>query len=168
MNEIVMIITNVVLGLLGASFGLVIADIDQNIPYIKHRSFLTHGLFVPLYIFYQTDNYFNFGFLAGYAVHLVYDMWPREWVGIAKIHVISHYRLWGVVSFVWLGATVMSAIWVMTKMAHVNIVVISLLACFVYKSKSEEKIIMAGVTLVCLTILSVYLGSLPLTLPYSF
>jgi len=36
------------LAMLGAAFGLIIADIDQNIPFIKHRSAFTHGALWPV------------------------------------------------------------------------------------------------------------------------
>jgi hypothetical protein len=95
-----------ILALLGSAFGLILADIDQNIPFIKHRSIFTHGLLWPL-LAYWVSTWSNqyvlaamFGFMAGYTIHLVFDMWPQTWHGIALIHVVGSIRLWAILSFI--------------------------------------------------------------------
>jgi hypothetical protein len=136
------------LALLGAAFGLILADIDQNIPFIKHRSALTHGALWPLLALFlaQAVNPYIiaalFGFMSGYAVHLLFDMFPKQWHGIANIHVIGHIRLWPVLSFIWLFGGVLAAIYAISQWADVWLCGIALGLCFMYKAKSEDNVIM--------------------------
>jgi hypothetical protein len=143
------------LAMLGAAFGLILADIDQNIPFIKHRSIFTHGVLWPLVAYYLAEiaNPYvlaaTFGFLSGYAVHLVFDMWPQSWHGIALIHVVGHIRLWAILSFIWLGLGVVAAMYVMSLLAAKWLVGLALFVCFAYKSKYEQRLIFPLLT-ICL------------------
>ena len=137
-----------ILALLGAAFGLILADIDQNIPFIKHRSMFTHGLFWPMGALFlgQSGNVYliaaMFGFTAGYAVHLLFDMFPKSWHGIALIHVIGHIRLWWWLSFLWLFGGVLASIYAISQWADVWLCGLALGLCFMYKAKSEDNVIM--------------------------
>lgn len=102
--------------LVGASFGLIIADADQNLPVIKHRSILTHGPLWPMFMGREPISdpiaaHFMIGFFIGYALHLNFDMFPKQWVGIAKIHLYGKVRLNGILSFLWLAAGAISSLW---------------------------------------------------------
>lgn len=46
--QIATIALNLFLAWLGACFGLILADADHNVPFIKHRSALTHGVIWPV------------------------------------------------------------------------------------------------------------------------
>ena len=75
----------------GAVIGGTFADIDLAPPLpIKHRSAWTHGPLIPFGILYLVNFYppawwFAVGFLPAFAVHLVFDMFPKKWHGGAKI-----------------------------------------------------------------------------------
>jgi hypothetical protein len=77
----------------GAIIGLTAADIDlmKRLP-VAHRSFWTHGPVVPLFLgglaYFLDLNWLywaSLGFLPAFALHCAYDMFPKRWVGIAKI-----------------------------------------------------------------------------------
>jgi uncharacterized protein YjeT (DUF2065 family) len=94
-------------GFIGSSF----ADIDLAPPLpVRHRSAWTHGVLVPLAIRYMVEPntsifWFALGFLPAYAVHLVYDMFPKKWKAGAKISwfPLGKWRMPALLSFIWLG-----------------------------------------------------------------
>lgn len=123
--------------LIGIAIGMKIADLDFLLPLTKHRSFLTHGLIFPLLLFGLTTEqgynllgqllsdemlavvertnmiyYFVSGFCLTYGVHLVFDMYPKKWHGIAKIHT-PFGRMPGPLSWLWLGLGVVASLLLM-------------------------------------------------------
>jgi len=132
------------LSVLGALIGIKIADIDQNLPFMKHRSMWTHGIIVPLVLFWgMTDLgyaildkifeddmlrqimkkgfwfYFEIGFCPAYAVHLASDMFPAQWRGNAKIHTPLG-RMPALLSQLWLGAGMLASFYVMLNVLDTN------------------------------------------------
>lgn len=108
---ILLLLTHSLVLFIGVSFGLAVADIDQNLPFIKHRSVWTHGPIWPAVIFLEPidtslTRYFLLGFFLAYAIHLVYDLYPSRWVGIAKIHLWHETRLSPLSSFLWIASGV--------------------------------------------------------------
>jgi len=157
-----------VLAAFGSAFGLILADADQNVPFIKHRSMFTHGVLWPILAYFVSKGVNDqpfilaalFGFLAGYAIHLLFDMFPQSWHGIALIHLFGSYRMWPTVSFLWLFAGVEASIWVLSQWAgDWRIAGAALAACFVYKSKYEHKLIMPLLSLVVIFCIPLYLGA---------
>ncbi|MCC7271885.1 MAG: hypothetical protein IT561_04400 [Alphaproteobacteria bacterium] len=74
------------IGLLLVQIGLVLPDIDQRIPFIGHRSALTHSVLLPLLLAGRWPAIA--GLLAGgIAVHLGADLLPRGWFGYALVRV---------------------------------------------------------------------------------
>lgn len=74
----------VALGLLLVQVGLVLPDIDQRIPFMGHRSILTHSVLLPLLLRGRWPAVA--GLLAGgIAVHLAADLLPRGWYGYALV-----------------------------------------------------------------------------------
>jgi hypothetical protein len=164
------ILINVLSIFFGASFGLVIADIDQNAPFMKHRSAITHGPLLALWLWYQPAItgpllWFLAGFLPAYSVHLIFDMHPKEWAGIAKIHFFWKYRLWGPFSFLWLAAGAIGTALMTVNMVNWQFTVIMLFASFVYKRKSEKSRIAPTVTVIVVLFVVVGYG---LDLLYKF
>jgi hypothetical protein len=95
---------------LGAMIGIKFADIDLAPPLpIRHRSAWTHGPLIAVLVLYLLGIYPNLywlavGFLPANAIHLLADMFPRNWKGGAmiKLHPIKK-ELAPALSFVWLG-----------------------------------------------------------------
>lgn len=105
-------ILNFILCLIGALIGLKFADIDLAPPLpLRHRSAWTHGPLVAWGVIYLLSLYpsgywywFAVGFLPAHAIHLIADMFPRNWKGgaLIKLHPIKK-DLAPIFSFAWLG-----------------------------------------------------------------
>ena len=128
------IVLQIISVVFGALFGMGIADIDHNLWFLKHRSMFTHGILPPLalvsvvlfgqsflgYVFVGAVSkaigtyaiYFTGGFCATYAIHLVFDMFPKQWVGIALIHT-PFGRMWPSVSWLWMSIGLMFSLYTM-------------------------------------------------------
>jgi len=162
--------------LFGITLGLKIADIDFILPLTKHRSFLTHGLIFPLILFVLTteqgDNlldqvfsdeiltvvdkanivyYFVSGFCMTYAIHLAFDMYPKKWHGIAKIHTPIG-RMPGLLSWLWLGLGVVASLSVMMVLLKSDpewaIAGVGTAFMFFYASRKENSTWLPLVTLI--------------------
>lgn len=151
--------------LIGVAFGLIVADADQNLPFIKHRSALTHGPLLPLLVIAEPltrpeSQYAATGFFLGYAVHLIFDMWPKKWQGIAKIHLIASWRMPPLLSFAWLGLGAFFALVNVSRWGgqqawwSPSLLALLVAVVFGYKAHSEHKIIMPAITLIGLTLLA--------------
>ncbi|MBI5950211.1 MAG: hypothetical protein HY865_01025 [Chloroflexi bacterium] len=101
---------NFLLFALGAAIGIKFADIDLAPPLrLKHRSVWTHGPLITWLVIYLLGLFpwgywFAVGFLPANAIHLLADMFPRNWKGgaLIKLHPIKR-DLAPILSFVWLG-----------------------------------------------------------------
>lgn len=95
----------------GLAIGIKFADIDLAPVFgLRHRSAWTHGpliAFLALYLLslFPWLYWFFVGFLPGHAIHLLADMFPRNWKGGAmiKLHPIKK-ELAPIFSFLWLFA----------------------------------------------------------------
>ena len=66
--------------------GAMFPDIDQRLPFLAHRSALTHSALVPILI--ATRFPMIAGLLAGgIAIHLAADLFPAGWAGYALIKI---------------------------------------------------------------------------------
>jgi len=82
-------LTIVILGLfIGESF----PDLDQQTDLLLHRSIITHGIFIPIAVFWigytNKSLYFRrlaLGIMIGLVVHFSFDLFPRGWSGYALI-----------------------------------------------------------------------------------
>jgi len=117
-------ILGIVLLLFAMWMGLKLPDIDQSwlkLPYfIWHRSILTHGLLIPLFLLVQfyacgkkTKNdplprLGLMGLLIGLSVHFAFDLFPRSWVwSFARIHVPMYGWTPTWFSQLWLAASLL-------------------------------------------------------------
>lgn len=107
---------------LGATIGLTFADIDLAPPLpFRHRSIWTHGPLAAWLVIYLLGHFPNMywlavGFLPANAIHLIADMFPRNWKGGAMIKLYPiRKELAPVLSFAWLGfgAYVSGAHWLL-------------------------------------------------------
>jgi hypothetical protein len=103
-------VINFIFFALGASIGIKFADIDLAPPLpFRHRSVWTHGpliawLVIYLLSLFPSGYWFAVGFLPAHAIHLIADMFPRNWKGGALIKLYPIKRdLAPVLSFAWLG-----------------------------------------------------------------
>ncbi len=93
-----------VLGLFALLGGLAVGnwfpDIDQKTGLLLHRSIVTHGPLVPIFVFAAASGtrsiqlrWFALGVTLGVAIHLSFDLFPKNWSGFALISVPSGGRL---------------------------------------------------------------------------
>ncbi|RLC83719.1 MAG: hypothetical protein DRJ03_16340 [Chloroflexi bacterium] len=119
-----MFITGVVF-VLGFSIGGTFSDIDLAPPLpIRHRSAWTHGPFIPLALWAASSGglwwaYFALGFLPAYAIHLIYDMFPKKWTGGARVswYPLTGWRMGGLLSFLFLAGSAALAGWMTYTLA---------------------------------------------------
>lgn len=104
------IILNSLTCIIGAWIGLKFADIDLAPPLpFRHRSAWTHGPLIAWIIVYLLSHFpfaywFAVGFLPANAIHLLADMFPRNWKGGAMIKLYPIKKeLAPILSFLWLG-----------------------------------------------------------------
>ncbi|MCB9946600.1 MAG: hypothetical protein H6842_02090 [Rhodospirillaceae bacterium] len=97
-----------------AGFGVMVAvgiylpDIDQGLPFLTHRSGLTHSVLPILALWRVLAPALVGGLAVGFAVTLSADLFPAAWTGFATIHLpfagsIDSY------SAPWLAANVVAA-----------------------------------------------------------
>jgi hypothetical protein len=108
-------IASVLLFLVGAALALAIPDIDQRIPFLVHRSLLTHGMLLPLLAFLlaylarfsPVARAGAIGVCVATAAHLAFDLFPQLWLGYALVHAPVLGRLPATMSIVWLAASLL-------------------------------------------------------------
>ena len=78
----------------GLSAGNWFPDVDQHTSLLSHRSIITHGPLVPLIVVSLASAtrtipllWFALGLAIGVAVHLSFDLFPKDWSGFALISV---------------------------------------------------------------------------------
>ena len=85
---------------------------------LRHRSAWTHGLLIPLAVWYATGLHplawwGAVGFLPALALHLFADCWPKSWSGSALIKLYPlPFSLPGWASFLWILAGAFVSFWV--------------------------------------------------------
>ena len=142
-----------VFGIIGAVIGVALPDIDLTLPFLRHRSIVTHGFLWPLvaWLFVVfTHNvrfrFFTIGFATTLAIHLCYDLYPGGWFGFARIHVPGYGRLSGPVSWVWLSISVIIslyfALWLVWSMREIILLAISAAAPFLIMAADNEEILL--------------------------
>ena len=97
----------------GAWLGSWFPDIDQRIGFLRHRSIVTHGVWMPALLLVGVGvarldrvDWFIGGFAAGVAVHLAFDLFPEGWRGYALITVPIVGAMSKNVSRVWIALSV--------------------------------------------------------------
>lgn len=96
----------------GLTVGIKFADIDlAPVLRLRHRSVWTHGALIVWFCSWVLSTFpsdlmywFFVGFLPAHAIHLLADMFPRNWKGGAMIKIDPIRReLSPILSFAWLG-----------------------------------------------------------------
>lgn len=85
-------IVNIFFALIAMMLGINYPDIDLKTRFLSHRSMITHSPLLPflLYYFSIKNNsveleYFVIGFSLAVALHLIFDFFPKAWIGSALI-----------------------------------------------------------------------------------
>ena len=98
--------------------GLVAPDVDQRLPFLTHRSLLTHGPWFALLAAWLTQKsgsrsavpLIAGSFAIGLSFHFAADLFPKAWIGFALVHIPLWGRLPAAASVFWLiGSLVVSA-----------------------------------------------------------
>lgn len=103
-----------ILGFIGmVAVGIVVPDVDLAIPFVPHRSGLTHSVLVPVVLLAYVpawQRHLIAGMALGIAIALAADLFPAHWhwTGFATIHLPLAGSL-GPWSPVWLAAQVVLA-----------------------------------------------------------
>jgi hypothetical protein len=106
-------ISGVILLLLALFLGLNLPDIDLLVPFLIHRSIITHGFILPLVVFLiiskensATVRFFSMGFSLASIIHLCFDLFPRAWMGFALIYVPGWGRTSVLFSWLWISLSI--------------------------------------------------------------
>ncbi len=85
-------IVHIFFAIIGMILGSSFPDIDLKISLISHRSIFTHSPLASglMYHFAIKNNsmellYFTIGFSLAVALHLIFDFFPKAWIGSALI-----------------------------------------------------------------------------------
>ncbi|NJL33546.1 MAG: hypothetical protein HC893_06395 [Chloroflexaceae bacterium] len=99
---------------LGLWLGLSLADFDQVLFFLRHRSIVTHSIIIPLlaYLFVpRSHSWVRMGLVGvcvGMAVHLSFDFFPNAWQGFALINLPLYGSLDQTLSTVWIGSNIVA------------------------------------------------------------
>ena len=104
--------TLLTISLIGFAFvlGLVAPDVDQRLPFLTHRSLLTHGPWFAVLATWLAQKarsrsavqLIDGSFVIGLALHLAFDLFPKAWMGFALVHIPFWGRLPAAASVCWL------------------------------------------------------------------
>ena len=110
----------------GCFIGLSFPDLDQKFywnPVLVHRSILTHNPFLPLLLWFvfrrslePAARLFLIGLSLATAVHLGFDLYPRDMYGFALVHVPFQGRTSATFSEVWLAAGMVISLGLATRL----------------------------------------------------
>ncbi len=110
-------ISGIVLLLVALLIGLELPDWDHRLPFLIHRSLITHGFLLPLALFVLVQRktaplrLFSMGFNVATAIHLCFDLFPRAWVGFALIHIPFWGRSNTLFSWVWISLSIVISLY---------------------------------------------------------
>lgn len=158
--------------LFGFTIGLRLPDIDQTLPFLLHRSIVTHGLLLPLVLFglalassQSPLRLFVIGLCIASALHLVFDLFPRAWVGLALIHIPGIGYTSAAFSWAWLAISIVACLYIAFFLVldglEVALTVAGLLIGFGYLAAAEQVFWSALVALLIAATLALALPSHP-------
>ena len=137
--------------LVGIALGEQFPDIDQGNSILVHRSIITHGPFLPLFLFLPASRLkpvpirlFVMGISLGVAVHLSFDLFPKAWQGFALIHVPVVGWTYPLVSWLWIALSIICCLYIAMRLAKSGLqgtaLVFGMLGTFGYASINEEEL----------------------------
>ena len=106
------LLTQLLALVIGLIIGFQLPDLDQRLPFLVHRSIITHGLLIPLGLFWLVwaDRSWRGAGIAGLAlataVHLAFDLFPVAWLGYALITLPFVGSIGAAFSMLWLALSI--------------------------------------------------------------
>ena len=96
-------------------------DLDLSLPFLHHRSMVTHSILIPLLLMkwkrIKISNVVILCLLLGFAIHMAADLSPKSWRGYALIYVpfvkISFFGAIG--SYCWLLGNIILCFYFFSK-----------------------------------------------------
>jgi hypothetical protein len=101
--------------LFGLTSGAIFPDLDLRVPFLLHRSIVTHGMLLPIILLciwvrfrpqLQWVRTLSVGFCAALAAHLSLDLFPWMWKGFALIHIPGYGRSSAEFSWGWITGSI--------------------------------------------------------------
>lgn len=97
--------------LAGFAIGLGLPDLDLVLPFLAHRSALTHSVLPALLLLLHPERgRIACGVALGIGVHLAADCFPNAMTGYATVKLPFAGGLGALWSYVWLGANALAAL----------------------------------------------------------
>jgi hypothetical protein len=136
--------------LAGVILGYWWPDFDQDTDALVHRSIVTHGLLVPLLLYVVLGSrrspswarIFAAGVALAVAVHLSFDLFPKDWTGFALIHLPKYGWLPTPVSPAWIAVSITVCFYIAIRSAQgwleTTFVLLGVLAVFRFSVPAED------------------------------
>ena len=134
----------------GVYVGFRFPDLDQRTEILVHRSIVTHGLLVPLLLYFILGSrgspaparLFVAGAALAVAVHLSFDLFPRAWWRHALIHLPAYGWTSPFLSWSWIAVSIVLCFFIAIKSAQgwlgTALVFICSIAVFSYSIPTED------------------------------
>ncbi len=156
--------------LTGMFIGLNLADIDLQLPFLFHRSILTHGFLIAAILYgivrsKKSDalRLFALGFYLSSAIHLAFDLFPRSWQGYALITVPVYGRTSAAFSWLWIALSIVVCLYLALVLMENGYEIITaaaaLFIAFSYYATTERIYWSALLTLLIASIIAIRLPS---------
>ncbi len=135
---------------IGVYVGFRFPDFDQRADFLTHRSIVTHGLLVPLLLYFMLGSrrspaparLFVAGAALAVAVHLSFDLFPRAWWRHALIHLPAYGWTSPFLSWSWIAVSIVVCFFIAIKSARSwlesALVFVLIFAVFSYSLPTEH------------------------------
>ena len=151
--------------LAGLALGSGFPDIDQKTGLLLHRSIVTHGPLVPIFVFAAASGtrliqlrWFALGVTLGVAVHLSFDLFPKGWSGFALISVPSYGWTAPWFSWTWIAVGTVACTYLALRLVRSgldgSLFMSSLICAFGYIAVGEDAFWRPVVALTVATVIS--------------
>jgi hypothetical protein len=145
-------LSGILLLLFGVAVGLFFPDLDQRLPFLLHRSIITHAGLWALVLFACTHRARNpalrllaLGFSEALAIHLGFDLFPNAWSGYALISLPFVGRTSPTFSWLWLALSILLCLVVVVALVRnageAVLAAITLIVAFAAYALAEQVLI---------------------------
>lgn len=109
MTSVLRAIPAALLLLLGLFVGLDLPDLDQHLPFLGHRSALTHSVLAAALLWRRWPAFAG-GLAFGIGVHLLADLFPNAMTGYATVKLPLLGSIGPLATYLWLGLNAWAAL----------------------------------------------------------